>query len=79
MSSQYLTRREEPQVPPYPAAEMTQGLYTGLARFLAPLLMELDTCIDKRLVRTDLANGGGHPDLPGSGQRIAALGNGRVS
>jgi hypothetical protein len=54
MSSQYLTRREEPQVPPYPAAEMAQGLYTGLARFLAPLLMELDTCIDKRLVRTFL-------------------------
>ncbi len=54
MSSQYLTRREEPQVPPYPATEMAQGLYTGLARFLAPLLMELDTCIDKRLVRTFL-------------------------
>jgi len=33
---------------------MAQGLYTGLARFLAPLLMELDTCIDKRLVRTFL-------------------------
>jgi hypothetical protein len=54
MSSQYLTRREEPQVPPYPAAEMAQGLYTGLARFLAPLLIELDARIDKRLVRTFL-------------------------
>lgn len=52
MSSQYLTRLEEPQVPPYPPAEMAQGLYADLARFLAPLLMEIDTRIDKRLVRT---------------------------
>ena len=46
MSSQYLTHVEEPQVPPYPA--------TDLARFLAPLLIELDTLLDKRLVRTFL-------------------------
>jgi len=31
---------------------MAQGLYAALARFLAPLLMELDARIDKRLVRT---------------------------
>lgn len=54
MSSQTLTLVQEPQVLPYEAAEMTQGLYTGLARFLAPLLMELDTRLDKRLVRTFL-------------------------
>ena len=54
MSSQYLTRMEEPQVPPYPATDMAQGLYAGLARFLAPLLIELDARIDKRLVRTFL-------------------------
>jgi hypothetical protein len=54
MSSQYLTRMEEPPVPRYDAAEMAQGLYAALARFLAPLLMELDDRIDKRLVRTFL-------------------------
>ncbi len=54
MSSQYLTRMEEPPVPAYHAAEMAQGLYTALARFLAPLLMELDARLDKRLVRTFL-------------------------
>jgi hypothetical protein len=54
MSTQYLTRVEEPQVPPYCAADMAQGMYTALAQFLAPLLIELDTAIDKRLVRTFL-------------------------
>jgi hypothetical protein len=54
MSTQYLTRREEVPVPPYDAAEMAQGLYGALAHFLAPLLMELDVCLDKRLVRTFL-------------------------
>src|SRR5258708_7145648 len=54
MSTQYLTRVEEPQVPPYDAKAMAQGLYGALARFLAPLLMELDARIDKRLVRTFL-------------------------
>jgi len=34
---------------------MAQGLYGALARFLAPLLMELDSRIDKRLVRTFLS------------------------
>jgi hypothetical protein len=52
MSTQYLTRVEEPPVPPYHAEEMAQGLYGALAWFLAPLLMELDARIDKRLVRT---------------------------
>jgi hypothetical protein len=33
---------------------MAQGLYGALATFLAPLLMELDARIDKRLVRTFL-------------------------
>ena len=42
MSTQYLTRMEEPPVPRYDAAEMAQGLYVALARFLAPLLMVLD-------------------------------------
>src|SRR5437660_1657910 len=54
MSTQYLTRAEEPPVPAYPAAEMAQGLYAALARFLAPLLIEVDARIDKRLVRTFL-------------------------
>jgi hypothetical protein len=54
MSTQYLTRVEERQVPPYTAAEMAQGLYAALAGFLAPLLVELDARIDKRLVRTFL-------------------------
>jgi hypothetical protein len=52
MSTQYLTRVEEAPVPPYAAADMAQGLYAGLAGFLAPLLIALDACIDKRLVRT---------------------------
>ena len=54
MSTQYLTHVEEPQIPPYNAAEMAQGLYAALAGFLAPLLIELDARIDKRLVRTFL-------------------------
>ena len=54
MSIQYLTRVEEAPVSPYDAAEMAQGCYGALARFLAPLLMELDARIDKRLVRTFL-------------------------
>lgn len=52
MSTQYLTPVEKPQVPPYHAADMAQGLYAALARFLAPLLIELDARLDKRLVRT---------------------------
>ncbi|HLX58365.1 MAG TPA: hypothetical protein VKR83_15205, partial [Ktedonobacteraceae bacterium] len=54
MSTQYLTCVEEPLVPLYNAAEMAQGLYAALARFLAPLLIELDVRIDKRLVCTFL-------------------------
>ena len=54
MSTQYLTCLEDPLVPPYTTAEMAQGLYAALARFLAPLLIELDARIDKRLVRTFL-------------------------
>ncbi|GLV55871.1 hypothetical protein KDH_27150 [Dictyobacter sp. S3.2.2.5] len=54
MSSQYLTQLEEPQTPPYFPAEMAEGLYADLARFLTPLLIEIDTRIDKRLVRTML-------------------------
>jgi hypothetical protein len=54
MSTQYLTRVEEPQVPAYCAADMAQGFSTALAQFLAPLLIELDTVLDKRLVRTFL-------------------------
>lgn len=54
MSTQYLTCLEKPQVAPYDAGEMAQGLYAALARFLAPLLIELDARIDKRLVRTFL-------------------------
>ena len=55
MSSQYLTRMEEPPVPPYHAAKMAQGLYGALAQFLAPLLMELDARIDKRFARLRMA------------------------
>lgn len=40
MSTQYLTCLEKPQVAPYDAGEMAQGLYAALARFLAPLLIE---------------------------------------
>jgi hypothetical protein len=54
MTTPYLTRLEEPQVAPYRAVDMAQGLYTALAQFLAPLLIELDAPIDKRLVRTFL-------------------------
>ena len=55
MQSQYLIQREVPQVPPYEAGPMAQGLGEALARFLFPLLVELDTLLDKRLVRTFLA------------------------
>jgi hypothetical protein len=52
MQTQYLIRDEAPQVPPYEAAGMAQGLSGQLAHFLFPLLVELDRRLDKRLVRT---------------------------
>ena len=55
MPNQYLIRREAPQVPPYDAAQMGQGLAEALARFVFPLLVELDSLLDKRLVRTFLS------------------------
>ena len=55
MQNQYLIRREVPQVPPYEAAPMAQGLGEALARFVFPLLIELDGLLDKRLVRTFLS------------------------
>src|SRR2546421_8760517 len=55
MQSQYLIRREASQVPPYEAGPMAQGLGEALARFLFPLLVEVDGVLDKRLVRTFLA------------------------
>ncbi len=55
MPNQYLIPPEAPQVPSYEAALMAQGLAEALARFLFPLLVELDTLLDKRLVRTFLA------------------------
>jgi hypothetical protein len=54
MSTQDLTPIEEPQIPPDHTADMAQGLYAALAGFLAPLLIELDARIDKRLARTFL-------------------------
>jgi hypothetical protein len=54
MPNQYVIAREAPQVPPYEARQMAQGLGEALARFLFPLLVELDRLLDKRLVRTFL-------------------------
>lgn len=54
MQTQYLIRQEAPQVPPYDAAQMAQGLGGQLAHFLFPLLVQLDVLLDKRLVRTFL-------------------------
>ncbi|GAC1400263.1 MAG: hypothetical protein NVSMB49_12100 [Ktedonobacteraceae bacterium] len=48
----YLVHHVPPQVPPYEAAGMSQGLTTQVAQFLFPLLVELDALVDKRLVRT---------------------------
>ena len=55
MPNQYLIPREAPQVPPYEAGQIGQGLGEALGRFLFPLLVELDNLLDKRLVRTFLA------------------------
>jgi len=52
--NKYLIRLEAPQVPPYDAGVMAQGLTAQLAHFLFPLLVELDRLLDKRLVRTFL-------------------------
>ena len=54
MQTQYLIRSEAPQVPPYDAAQMAQGMGAQLAHFLLPLLVQLDGLLDKRLVRTFL-------------------------
>lgn len=52
MSPQYVIREETPQVPPYDAAGISQGLLKALASYLAPLMQVLDERLDKRLVRT---------------------------
>ena len=49
MSSQYLIGEETPQVPPYDAAGISQGLFMALAAFLFPLLRALDERLDKQL------------------------------
>ncbi len=54
MQTQYLIRSQAPQVPPYDAAQMAQGMGAQLAHFLLPLLLQLDGLLDKRLVRTFL-------------------------
>ena len=54
MPHQYLIRSEAPQVAPYEAAQMAQGMGAQLAHFLLPLLVQLDGLLDKRLVRTFL-------------------------
>jgi hypothetical protein len=54
MQTQYLIEPEVPQVPPYEAQQMAQGLAEQLAVFLFPVLVTLDGLIDKRLVRTFL-------------------------
>lgn len=54
MPTQYLIPPEVPQVPPYEAQLMAQGLAGDLALFLFPLLVTLDRLLDKRLVRTFL-------------------------
>jgi len=54
MYAQYLIQPEAPQVPPYDAEQMAQGLAEQLAVFLFPLLVRLDRLLDKRLVRTFL-------------------------
>src|SRR6266704_7181159 len=51
MQTQYLLPPEVPQVPPYEAQQMAQGLAGDLALFLFPLLVTLDRLLDKRLVR----------------------------
>jgi hypothetical protein len=47
-------RTEQPL--PYEAADVAQGLGIQLASFLFPLLVVLDTALDKRLVRTFLGS-----------------------
>jgi hypothetical protein len=48
----YLIPSQAPQVPPYEAPLIAQGLTVELGKFLLPLLVELDSLLDKRLVRT---------------------------
>src|SRR5258708_27186272 len=50
--SQFPRPAEVPEVPPYEAQQMAQGLAGDLALFLFPLLVPLDRLLDKRLVRT---------------------------
>jgi hypothetical protein len=54
MQTQYLILPEVPQVPPYEAKPMAQGLAGDLALFLFPFVVTLDRLLDKRLVRTFL-------------------------
>lgn len=52
MTSQYVIPEERPQVYPYDAEAMAQGLTRQLASYLYLLLVVLDQQLDKRLVRT---------------------------
>lgn len=68
MSKQYLIRQDKPQVPPYDAAQVAQGLTEQLAQFLWPFLVSLDAVLDKREVAHFCANHRRDPDLPRSSQ-----------
>ena len=48
----YVIPYRAPQVPPFEAPTIAQGLTVELGKFLLQLLVELDTVLDKRLVRT---------------------------
>ena len=50
MQEKYLIRQQVPQVPPYDAAAMAEGLGRQLVQFLSPLLLVLDALVDKRKV-----------------------------
>lgn len=79
MSAQYLLCEDSPQVPPYDAAGMSQGLLKALAAFLFPLLQALDERMDKRLVRTLARVRGRHHRLPRPRQWLGALRMRRLS
>ena len=79
MQTQYLIRSEAPQVPPYDAAQMAQGMGAQLAHFLLPLLVQLDGLLDKRLVRTFRASHRSHHHQTLPCSWLAALGIGCLS
>ena len=78
MQTQYLISPEAPQVPPYDAEQMAQGLAEQLALFLFPLLVTLDQSVGQTAGAHVSPDDPGDHRLSGSRRRLALERIGRL-